>query len=70
MLTFERVKWNPVVSSLIIVLGFTDLQEWFTFFLKMDIQIALLIVNLETEEIMKRSNERSEINGQNYKCKR
>ncbi|HEC85356.1 MAG TPA: hypothetical protein ENI48_09000 [Thioploca sp.] len=53
MLTFERVKWNPVVSSLIIVLGFTDLQEWFTFFLKMDIQIALLIVNLETEEIMK-----------------
>ena len=53
MLTFERVKWNPVVSSLIIVLGFTDLQEWFTFFLKMDIQIALLIVNLEIEEIMK-----------------
>jgi hypothetical protein len=30
-------------------------------------QIPLLIVNLKTEEIMKRSNERSEINGQNDK---
>ncbi len=53
MLTFERVKWNSVAPSLIIILCLTDLQEWFTFLLKMDIQIPLLIVNLEIEEIMK-----------------
>ncbi len=40
MLEFELVKLGSVEPLLIIVLGLTDLQEWFTLVFEMDIQIA------------------------------